>query len=163
MCFTFAPVSVFAAEVNEPVISTSENTMIMPYAMDEPKTLGKLPYDATIKDLSAGYFTRTKYYFSTSTSRLKLVYDLKATRPTGSEYQRILEFRLYFRPKASSNAAWSEYAVKSVKFYNTVSSEITFDGLSNDNYYYFDFNNDSAFNSGWLLYNSISGSVSILE
>lgn len=163
MCITFSSVSSFAAGVDEPISSADGVTysMITPYALDEPTELGQLPYSATIDNLSAQYFTRTKYYFTTSTGRLKLNYDLEATRPSGSATKRTLQFRLYYRSKTSSSNTWSTYSNKSVSFYNEVESEITFDGLSSNYYYYFDFYNTSPENSSWLQYNSISGIVQI--
>lgn len=119
----------------------------------------KGPYKATLLDLRSNTGTNTLYYFTTSTGSFTLEYDLKESGDTGENIDRYIEFQLYERVSLTDD--WELLDTQEACIWGVHSGTITFDGLNENNSYFFRFYNSTGYSQYSKM--NISGTVTIDE
>lgn len=119
----------------------------------------KGPYKATLLDLRSKTGTNTLYYFTTSTGSFNLKYDLKESGATAENIDRYIEFQLYERTSLTDD--WELIDTQEACIEGVGRGMVTFDGLNENNSYFFRFYNSTGYSQYSKM--NISGTVTIDE
>ena len=140
---------------------TAPDPGIQPLAKEVPTTyrnLSSASCSATLEDLAASKSSNTKHFFSTSTNKITMDFDLERSGLSNPS-TRELTVTLY---KSENGTSWSKCSSMAITWSSaTTSVTRSFKNLDNNMFYYMNFKNTTDTSASVNL--NISGTILISE